>query len=52
MARVVGSEMNSQEPEKAAAFYSNVFGWQVDEPRWHYRLLPQERIDQKKSMEE
>ncbi|AVQ98231.1 hypothetical protein OBCHQ24_04045 [Oceanobacillus iheyensis] len=34
--RVVGFEMNSQEPEKAAAFYTNVFGWDVAEPKWDY----------------
>ncbi|MCG3419885.1 VOC family protein [Oceanobacillus jordanicus] len=34
--RVVGFEMNSQEPEKAAAFYANVFGWEVAEPKWDY----------------
>lgn len=27
MGRVVGFELNSQDPEKAAKFYSDVFGW-------------------------
>ena len=36
MGRVVGFELNSQEPEKAAEFYSNVFGWQIAEPKWDY----------------
>ncbi|QDP39899.1 VOC family protein [Radiobacillus deserti] len=36
MGRVVGFELSSQEPEKAVAFYVNVFGWQVAEPQWDY----------------
>ncbi|MDN4491967.1 VOC family protein [Ureibacillus aquaedulcis] len=36
MARVIGFEMSSQDPEMAAAFYSNVFGWEVAEPNWDY----------------
>ena len=36
MGRVVGFELNSQEPKKAAEFYSNVFGWQIAEPKWDY----------------
>lgn len=36
MAKVIGFEMSSQEPEKAAAFYSKVFGWEVAEPKWDY----------------
>ncbi|ARI77742.1 VOC family protein [Halobacillus mangrovi] len=39
MGRVVGFEINSQEPEKAAAFYSSVFGWEISEPRWGYRTV-------------
>ena len=35
--KVVGFELSSQEPEKAAAFYSNVFGWEVSEPKWDYQ---------------
>lgn len=35
--KVVGFEISSQNPEKAAAFYSNVFGWEVAEPRWDFR---------------
>lgn len=34
--RVIGFELNSQEPEKAAEFYSNVFGWEIAEPHWDY----------------
>ncbi|BCB03671.1 VOC family protein [Bacillus sp. KH172YL63] len=34
--RVVGFELSSQEPEKAVAFYSNVFGWDVAPPQWDY----------------
>ncbi|WP_026691072.1 VOC family protein [Alteribacter aurantiacus] len=36
MGKVIGFELNSQEPEKAAAFYENVFGWNVSEPQWEY----------------
>ncbi|MEK5433160.1 hypothetical protein MKY88_20210 [Lysinibacillus sp. FSL R7-0073] len=36
MGRVIGFELNSQEPEKAAAFYSKVFGWEVAAPNWDY----------------
>lgn len=36
MARVVLFEMNSQDPERAAAFYSSIFGWQVSTPNWGY----------------
>ncbi|MHC0036913.1 VOC family protein [Pseudoneobacillus sp. C159] len=36
MARVIGFELSSQEPEKAAAFYSSVFGWKIAEPQWGY----------------
>ncbi|WP_226530271.1 VOC family protein [Metabacillus niabensis] len=39
MARVIGFELSSQEPEKAAAFYSNVFGWEIAEPIWEYRAV-------------
>ena len=37
--KVVGFEISSQAPEKAAAFYSNVFGWEVDEPKWDYQTV-------------
>ncbi|MBS4201817.1 hypothetical protein KHA93_19620 [Bacillus sp. FJAT-49732] len=37
MGRVIGFELNSQDPEKAAEFYSKVFGWEVAEPHWDYR---------------
>ncbi|MFA1739496.1 VOC family protein [Lysinibacillus fusiformis] len=36
MGRVIGFELNSQEPEKAAAFYRKVFGWEVAAPSWDY----------------
>ncbi|MBT2687212.1 hypothetical protein J7I93_03335 [Bacillus sp. ISL-47] len=36
MARVVGFELSSQEPEKAAEFYSKVFGWEISEPNWDF----------------
>lgn len=35
--RVVGFELNSQEPEKAATFYAKVFGWGGAAPNWEYR---------------
>jgi len=28
--------MSSQDPERAAAFYSSVFGWKFAEPNWGY----------------
>ncbi|WP_102272585.1 VOC family protein [Cytobacillus massiliigabonensis] len=37
MGRVIGFELNSQEPEKAAKFYSTVFGWEIADPHWDYR---------------
>ncbi|MCH1625812.1 VOC family protein [Ferdinandcohnia quinoae] len=36
MARVIGFELNSQEPEKVLEFYSKVFGWKIAEPNWDY----------------
>ena len=36
MGGVVGFELNSQEPEKAAEFYSKVFGWEIAESHWDY----------------
>ncbi|MGM0789777.1 MAG: VOC family protein [Bacillota bacterium] len=36
MGRVVGFELSSQEPEKAAEFYARVFGWEIAEPQWGY----------------
>ncbi|RDW15524.1 VOC family protein [Oceanobacillus chungangensis] len=36
MGRVIGFELNSQEPEKAEEFYSNVFGWEIAEAQWDY----------------
>ncbi|MGE8205640.1 VOC family protein [Heyndrickxia sp. NPDC080065] len=37
--KVIGFELNSQEPEKAAEFYSIVFGWEIAEPQWDYREI-------------
>ena len=39
MGRVIGFELNSQEPEKAAEFYAKVFGWEVAPPNWEYRAV-------------
>lgn len=36
MGRVVLFDISSQDPERAAAFYSSVFGWKVAEPNWGY----------------
>ncbi|MEH7236715.1 VOC family protein [Bacillus sp. JJ1562] len=36
MARVVGFEISSQDPEKAVQFYSTVFGWETGEPNWGF----------------
>lgn len=35
--KVVGFELNSQDPSKAASFYANVFGWKIGEPKWGYQ---------------
>ncbi len=37
MGKVIGFELNSQNAEKAAEFYSKVFGWEISEPNWGYR---------------
>ncbi|MGD6793002.1 VOC family protein [Metabacillus indicus] len=37
MGKVVGFELSSKHPEKAAAFYEAVFGWETGEPVWDYR---------------
>lgn len=34
--KVIGFELNSQDPDKAASFYANVFGWKVGNPNWGY----------------
>jgi len=39
MGRVIGFELNSQEPEKAAEFYAKVFGWEIATPHWNYWAL-------------
>ncbi|QTN00701.1 hypothetical protein ERJ70_16240 [Sediminibacillus dalangtanensis] len=36
MAKVVGFEISSQDPEKAVEFYRKVFGWEIAEPNWEY----------------
>ncbi|WP_010676656.1 VOC family protein [Bacillus timonensis] len=36
MARIVGFEISSQDPEKAVKFYSTVFGWEIGEPNWGF----------------
>lgn len=36
MGRVVLFDMSSQDPKRAAAFYSSVFGWKIAEPNWGY----------------
>ncbi|WP_420871365.1 VOC family protein [Lysinibacillus xylanilyticus] len=32
LGRVIGFELNSQEPEKATEFYAKVFGWEAAAP--------------------
>ena len=36
MAREVGFEISSQDPEKAVKFYSTVFSWEFEEPNWGF----------------
>lgn len=36
MGRVVLFELSSQDPERAANFYSSVFGWKIGESNWGY----------------
>lgn len=36
MSRVIGFELNSQQPKEAVDFYSKVFGWKIAEPNWDY----------------
>jgi predicted enzyme related to lactoylglutathione lyase len=36
MGRVVSFELSSQDPERAATFYSSVFGWEIADPNWGY----------------
>ncbi|KGR77279.1 VOC family protein [Ureibacillus manganicus] len=36
MAKIIGFDMSSQEPEKAIEFYNNVFGWKISEPNYEY----------------
>lgn len=37
MGRVVLFDLSSKDPEKAANFYSTVFGWKISEPNWGYQ---------------
>ncbi len=37
--KVVGFELNSQDPKKATSFYSMVFGWEISEPQWDYQTV-------------
>ncbi|MFD2613109.1 VOC family protein [Paenibacillus gansuensis] len=39
MGRVISFEINSQDPEKASSFYSEVFGWKMGEENWGYRQV-------------
>ncbi|KRG08884.1 hypothetical protein ACA30_22235 [Virgibacillus soli] len=43
MGRVVGFELSSQEQEKAAKFYSEVFGWEISEPEFDYWAVSTEK---------
>lgn len=36
MNRVVGFEISSQDAEKQAKFYADVFGWELGQPNWGY----------------
>lgn len=36
MGKVIGFELSSQDPQKAAEFYSAVFGWEIKEQPWEY----------------
>ncbi|PYZ97556.1 hypothetical protein CR205_02875 [Alteribacter lacisalsi] len=42
MGKIVGFDISSQEPEKAAIFYSEVFGWETEEAHWGYRPVKPE----------
>lgn len=37
--KVVGFELNSQDPKKVTSFYSTVFGWEISEPYWDYQTV-------------
>ncbi|MGD6818601.1 VOC family protein [Metabacillus sp. 84] len=39
MGRVIGFELNSQEPEVTASFYERMFGWKVGKAKWDYRAV-------------
>ncbi|MGD7044967.1 VOC family protein [Jeotgalibacillus proteolyticus] len=34
--KVVGFELNSQQPEKLMEFYSTIFGWEMESSNWGY----------------
>jgi uncharacterized protein len=48
--KVVGFELSSQEPEKAAKFYSEVFGWEISEPKWDYWAITTDKGTAKMGM--
>ncbi|WP_088101993.1 VOC family protein [Halalkalibacter urbisdiaboli] len=45
MGKVVGFELISQEPEKAAMFYSSVFGWEISKPQWDYFAVLTDKVE-------
>ncbi|RNA66994.1 VOC family protein [Alteribacter keqinensis] len=47
MGRVIGFEISCQDPEKAAHFYREVFGWEIGEPMWDYRSVSTGKEDGK-----
>lgn len=47
MGKVIGFELNCQEPEKAATFYSTVFGWDIADPHWDYCEVTTGNTDEK-----
>ncbi|WP_010094220.1 VOC family protein [Ornithinibacillus scapharcae] len=50
MAKVVGFEISSQDPEKAVQFYESVFGWKFSEPNWDYWPVSQQNEDNSPSL--
>lgn len=50
MGKVIGFEINSQEPEKAVKFYSDVFGWKISEPHWDYWEVTAKSTEEEKSI--
>ncbi|MFS0751680.1 VOC family protein [Oceanobacillus sp. 1P07AA] len=42
MAKVIGFEISSQDPERAIEFYKLVFGWEVEDSNWDYwSIIPE-----------